>query len=46
MNDYIQINYRIKLVVFILGWLKAKNVMFAFGTHGWWSSPLACLGID
>lgn len=29
-----------------LWWLKASNVVFSFGTHQWWSSPLLCLGID
>jgi len=28
-----------------LGWLKAKNAMFVYGTQRWWSSPLACMGI-
>jgi len=28
-----------------LGWLKAKNATFTFGTQQWWSSPLTCLGI-
>jgi hypothetical protein len=29
-----------------LWWLKARNVVFSFGTQNWWSSPLSCLGID
>jgi hypothetical protein len=29
-----------------LWWLKASNVVFNFGTHMWWSSPLLCMGID
>jgi len=29
-----------------LWWLKANNVVFSFGIHIWWSSPLSCLGID
>lgn len=29
-----------------LWWLKASNVDFIFGTHNWWSNPLACMGID
>jgi len=28
-----------------LWWLKANNVVFVFGFHLWWSSPLACLGL-
>ncbi|KEH16958.1 transmembrane protein, putative [Medicago truncatula] len=26
-------------------WLKANNVVFVFGFHLWWSSPLDCLGL-
>lgn len=29
-----------------LWWLKAINVVFSFGTHHWWSSPLLCMSID
>ncbi|XP_039682874.1 uncharacterized protein [Medicago truncatula] len=29
-----------------LWWLKASNVVFRYGTHNWWSSPLVCMGID
>ena len=29
-----------------LRWLKASNVIFSFGTHNWWSSPLVCMGLD
>ncbi|KEH24042.1 hypothetical protein MTR_7g102890 [Medicago truncatula] len=35
-----------KVKLLSLGWLKANNVMFVFGTHMWWSSSLTCLGID
>jgi len=28
-----------KVKLLSLGWLKAKNVMFVFGTQRWWSSP-------
>ena len=28
-----------------LRWLKAEKVIFVFGEHMWWSSPLSCLGI-
>lgn len=28
-----------------LGWLKARNASFLFGTFSWWSNPLQCLGI-
>ena len=28
-----------------LWWMKVKNVVFMFGDHMWWSSPLSCLGI-
>ena len=28
-----------------LGWLKAKKVVFVYGTQWWWSNPLDCLGI-
>jgi len=28
-----------------LWWLQANNVVFLFGLHLWWSSPLACLGL-
>ena len=34
-----------KVKLLSLGWLKAKKVMFVFGTQRWWSSPLDCLGI-
>jgi len=26
-----------------LWWLKASNVVFSFGIHNWWSSPLLCM---
>lgn len=29
-----------------LWWLKARNIVFIFDTHSWWSSPLLCMGID
>ncbi|XP_039686055.1 uncharacterized protein [Medicago truncatula] len=28
-----------------LGWLKAKKVVFVYGTQRWWSDPFACLGL-
>jgi hypothetical protein len=34
-----------KVKLLSLGWLKAKNALFVYGTQMWWSSPLACLGI-
>jgi hypothetical protein len=34
-----------KIKLLSLAWLKAKKAIFVFGTHRWWSSPLACLGI-
>ena len=34
-----------KVKLLSLGWLKAKKVMFVYGTQRWWSSPLDCLGI-
>jgi len=34
-----------KIKLLSLGWLKAKNAMFVYGTQRWWSSPLVCLGI-
>jgi len=35
-----------KVILLSLGWLKAKNVMFVYGTQMWWSSPLVCLGLS
>jgi len=34
-----------KVKRYSLWWLKANNVLFVFGFHLWWSSPLACLGL-
>jgi len=34
-----------KVKRYSLWWLKANNVVFVFGFHLWWSSPLACLGL-
>jgi len=34
-----------KFKLLSLGWLKAKKVMFVYGTQRWWSSLMACLGI-
>ena len=34
-----------KIKLLSLGWLKAKKVMFVYGTQRWWSNPMACLGI-
>jgi hypothetical protein len=34
-----------KIKLLSLALLKAKKAIFVFGTHRWWSSPLACLGI-
>jgi len=35
-----------KVKYYSLWWLKANKVVFVFGEHLWWSSPLSCLGID
>jgi len=35
-----------KVKSYSLWWLKASNMVFNFGTHNWWSSPLLCMGID
>lgn len=34
-----------KIKMLSLGWLKAKNANFVFGTQQWWSHPFVCLGI-
>ncbi|AES67177.1 hypothetical protein MTR_2g087750 [Medicago truncatula] len=34
-----------KVKYYSLWWLKAHKVVFTFGDHLWWSSPMSCLGI-